>query len=219
MKHDPLPATSAAAGDAADPLADYTPVPCARHDGWTAERQRIFLSTLADTGSISAACQAAKITARSAYRLRRHPDGKPFADGWDHALLVATGTLVTLAFERASRGRIREYWKNGVLVGETREPSDGMLKWLLAHLAREEFGSPDKVYFGSRPEASRRAFPQLLDKLTDTAVPADPLSAADFRAAAPEHTHDPVAVPADPDEDEEEWDETWDEDFDAGDAD
>ena len=217
MKHDPLPqaaaAESAAPGTTADPLTDFTPVSLrrSRHDGWTAARQRIFLGTLADTGSISRACQAAGMTARSAYRLRRHPDAHSFAHAWDHALFVATTTLTTLAFERATRGAIREYWKDGALVAETREPSDGLLKWLLAHLVREKFGSTDKLFIGSPATASRKAFPQMLDALTDSDMPADPLSAADFRAAPPDHAHDPIEPPSDPDAEDDEWDEAWDE--------
>ncbi|AOW24221.1 hypothetical protein AVM11_13185 [Sphingomonas melonis TY] len=50
-----------------------------RHDGWTAERQRIFLNTLANTGRITEAAEMADITPRYAYRLRNHPQGAPFA--------------------------------------------------------------------------------------------------------------------------------------------
>lgn len=52
MKHEPLPP------DAAAPLADYVPVVLRRmrHDGWTAERQRTFLTALAETGCISESC-------------------------------------------------------------------------------------------------------------------------------------------------------------------
>lgn len=92
MKHDhPTP-------DAADPLADYTPAKLrARHDGWTAEWQRTFLSALAETGCISEAAHAAQIAPRSAYRLRNHPDGTAFARAWDQALQLATARLMTTA--------------------------------------------------------------------------------------------------------------------------
>lgn len=214
MTHDPIPAQPAAPQTGDDPLAGYVPVTLQRmrHDGWTADRQRRFLATLADTGSISAACEAAGVTARSAYRLRRHPAGAPFAKAWDNALYVATGTLTTLAYERAARGSIREYWKDGALIGETRQPSDGLLKWLLTHLAPEKFGRQGEfARTSSKVPAARAAFPGQLEMLADADVPADRLCAADFRAAPPEHGHDPLAPPVDLDADEAEaaWHDAW----------
>lgn len=209
MKHEPIPAADATTA-AADPLADFTPTALAhRHDGWTADRQRRFIGVLADTGSVSAACEAVGLTARSAYRLRRHPEGQTFAVAWENALLVATDTLSALAFERATRGKVTEYWKDNMLVGQTREPSDGLLKWLLAHLRPERFGAKSAGWgavFGAR-----EALPQLLDKLADSDVPSDPLSAADFRPAPLESAHRRPAPPRDPDEDEYDWDPAWDE--------
>ena len=38
--------------------------------GWSVERQRVFLHHLAETGSVHLACSAARLSARSAYRLR-----------------------------------------------------------------------------------------------------------------------------------------------------
>ena len=79
------------AEDAVKPRASYEAVRLARQrsDGWTAERQRLFLATLADTGCVSVAAKAAEITPRSCYRLRRHPKGAAFAKAWDDALRVA----------------------------------------------------------------------------------------------------------------------------------
>ena len=41
-----------------------------RWAGWSAERQRMFLINLAETGSVHLASAAARLSARSAYRLR-----------------------------------------------------------------------------------------------------------------------------------------------------
>ncbi len=65
-----------------------------RHDGWTAERQRLFLNTLANSGSIAVAAHVADITPRSAYRLRNHPKGAAFARAWDAALMRAGSRLM-----------------------------------------------------------------------------------------------------------------------------
>src|SRR3982750_4775300 len=72
-----------------------------RHDGWTADRQRLFLATLANTGCVGVAAETADITPRPAYRLRNHPKGAAFARAWDAALMQAAQRLTAVAFERA----------------------------------------------------------------------------------------------------------------------
>ena len=66
-----------------------TPSPETRADGWSPARQRRFLETLAATGVIRLACEAVRITARSAYNLRIRQDGAAFRLGWDAAILIA----------------------------------------------------------------------------------------------------------------------------------
>ncbi|MDH4746532.1 hypothetical protein OMP43_21115 [Sphingomonas sp. CBMAI 2297] len=190
MEHQPIQP------EAADALAPYTPIALrARHDGWTADRQRGFLIALAETGCISEACAAVGLTARSAYRLRRRPDATGFAEAWNDALLVASARLTTLAFERAARGTIREYWKNGELVAECRQPSDQLLKFLLQHLRGDWFGRDAIV---QPAEGARRRFDAALDGLADNAELADPLMLRDYRAEPP---HDLIAPPGE----DEEW--------------
>lgn len=183
----------------ADPLPDYTPVSLTRqrHDGWTAERQRTFLAALAETGCISEACRLSGITARSAHRLRRHSLGKRFAEAWDQALRNATAGLMTLAYERAVRGGVRETWRNGELVAETREPSDKMLMFVLSRLAAgQQFeGSPWQMMQRSTAQASG-AFESQLRALKDCDVAADPLDAGDFLPSPPAPT-DPTTAPFD----------------------
>ena len=194
MKHEPLPP------DAAAPLANYVPVVLqrVRHDGWTAERQRTFLTALAETGCISEACEATGITARSAYRLRAHPDARAFALAWDQALLISVNRLLTLAFERAARGTIREYWKNGQLVGETRQPSEKLLTFLLQHLKGSWFG-PKTVLTKNDPGNGLEPYlAGTLAALTDAPVAADPLTTRDYRALPPDQ---PVTPPGD----DEDW--------------
>lgn len=59
----------------------FDPVsPRARHDGWTQERQRRFVAALAFTGETGKAAALAGMTAHSAARLRRRPDGASFAN-------------------------------------------------------------------------------------------------------------------------------------------
>ena len=86
-----------------------------RRDGWTAERQRLFLGTLANTGSVAHAAGAADITPRSAYRLRNHPQGAAFARAWDAATMKAAQRLTAIAFERAITGTPHQIWRDGAL--------------------------------------------------------------------------------------------------------
>lgn len=189
MKHDTLTA------DGADAVADYTPVTLAhRHNGWTADRQRTFLRALAESGSVSVACNAAGITARSAYRLRADPRGAPFAAAWHRALYIAANALVALAFERATKGTYREIWKNGELVSEIRQPSDTMLKFLLVRLMPSMFNCKPQDNWHSAHYAQQH-FPDLLDKLADCDVRADRLDSADFESRPRQTAHDPLIPP------------------------
>lgn len=65
---------------------DTEPTPPTRHDGWTLERQAIFLATLERTGFVRIAAAAAGMNRAGAYRFRERPDGKHFSTGWDLAL-------------------------------------------------------------------------------------------------------------------------------------
>jgi hypothetical protein len=160
-----------------------------RHDGWTAERQRQFIEALAERGCISDACEAVGITPKSAYRLRRHPEGAAFAEAWDRALAVATGRLVAIAFDRAIKGGTREYWKDGICVAEVRAPSDRLLMFLLSRLDARRFGSLAGLGLSAEDPlvAARAALPGLLDRLADTDCPADPLCLSDY---SPDALHD-----------------------------
>lgn len=75
-----------------------------RHDGWTVDRQRAFIATLADTGSVTQAAAAAGMAKKSAYALRRAPGAQGFARAWAMALQAASQCLADTAFERALDG-------------------------------------------------------------------------------------------------------------------
>jgi len=65
-------------------LPDFTPVPrrCARHDGWTPERQKAFIEALADTGSVSRAAAMVNMSSEGAYYLRRQHGAEEFRRAW-----------------------------------------------------------------------------------------------------------------------------------------
>jgi hypothetical protein len=68
--------------------------------GWNAERQRMLLVNLAETGSVHLASAAARLSARSAYRLRARSPA--FAAAWDTEDQLAVGRLSAIAFDRAT---------------------------------------------------------------------------------------------------------------------
>ena len=138
-----------------------------RWAGWSAERQRFFLENLAETGSVHLASTAARLTARSAYRLRTRSPA--FARAWDTALQLSVGRLSAIVFDRAIHGRIEQvYGEGGVLIAEKRVPSDRLLTWLLARLDPKRFALPWEQRGDADPQAEAVAsFGTHLDDLTD----------------------------------------------------
>ncbi|MEO6225324.1 MAG: hypothetical protein ABIO80_05685 [Sphingomicrobium sp.] len=184
-EHDATPpgADAASAGDesageptdGAAPLAarpfDGVALPDSRNRlaGWSADRQRVFLGHLAETGSVHIAANGARLSARGAYRLRTRSPA--FARAWDSALQLAVGRLSAIAFDRAIHGRVEQIYHEGSLVGERRVPNDRLLTWLLARLDPQRFALPWEQRGDSDPQADAVAgFEGRLDALTD--VPA-----------------------------------------------
>lgn len=170
---DLLPPSGGAVEDPAPAVQPFDGVPLEdsrkRLAGWSAERQRVFLSYLAETGSVHLASSAARLSARSAYRLRvRSP---AFAAAWDVAERLAVGRLSALAFDRAINGRTEQVWQDGELVAERRTPNDRLLMWLLARLDPRRYAAPweQRRDDAADPQAeARQAFAGQLDALTDT---------------------------------------------------
>jgi hypothetical protein len=161
---------------AATPLDGYDPVQTERqrHDGWTQERQIVFLVTLAETGCVTHAARETGITARSAYRLRAHPDGKPFAAAWNHALRLATGNLLSAAYERAIAGTPTQHWRDGKLVGESRAPSDRLLIYLLNTLKPFRHGPHSRWgLLEITANEARGLFDESLHPLVDNNMPVE----------------------------------------------
>jgi len=115
----------------------FDPVPVkARHDGWTAERQRGFIVRLALSGSIGASAQGVGMTRRSAYRLRDHPSAGSFAAAWDKAQGCGVRARQDHAIERALAGEVRPVFYKGRQVGERLFYSDGLTIAVLNMAAR-----------------------------------------------------------------------------------
>ena len=65
----------------------FHPVPLrATRRGWSPERQVDFIGWLAETGSVSVACERVGMSRKGAYALRKKPHAESFVAAWDAAL-------------------------------------------------------------------------------------------------------------------------------------
>ena len=117
------------------PAAIPAPPPRAqRQDGWTPDRRRTFLATVAEGHTVEAACRHAGLSVASAYALRRRDAG--FATGWSAATLLARQALADILTSRAIDGQVDTYTRaDGATV--TRHRYDNRLaQAMLARLDR-----------------------------------------------------------------------------------
>ena len=143
MDTDPnTPAAPKLSSSALSPApGEWLPVPRQnRADGWTPHKQRAFIETLADTGSVDQAAHMVGISATSCYRLRRAPGAEGFAAAWAAAIDAASKKLIDEAFERALVGSSEPVFdRDGNRVGRRLRQSDRMLMFLLRAYMPERF--------------------------------------------------------------------------------
>lgn len=152
---DPAPDPASAApsnvpvvtGPADDALAGFAPAvrKRERRDGWTPERQREFIETLADTGSVSTAARMVGMSESGAYQLRRSLQGQAFAYAWERAVHQASRRLADIAFERAVNG-VEEpvFDKDGQCRYIRRKYNDRLLMFLLRSHNPTQYGLGDE---------------------------------------------------------------------------
>ncbi|WP_422060106.1 hypothetical protein [Sphingopyxis sp.] len=119
-----------------------------RKDGWSPDKQRAFIETLADTGSVATAAQTVGMSESSAYRLRRAPGAEAFDRAWSAAIDVASKKLLDAAFERALVGTDEPVFdREGHRVGRRLRQSDRLLMFLLRAYGPDRFrdAGPDRI--------------------------------------------------------------------------
>lgn len=162
--------------------AEYRWVPVRRKprlDGWTEEKQRRFIETLADTGLVTVAAKEVGMSRESAHRLRRSPHGSAFARAWDAARQHAGGLIEDIAFERAIQGVEHEVYNDcGEVVGARLVHDNRLLKYLLSHLKPERYGNAR----GTGDVQPVRAAPPALEETLRAMEPALPAPAEDMMA-------------------------------------
>jgi hypothetical protein len=165
--------------------ADYRWVPVRRRprlDGWTEEKMRRFIETLADTGQVSLACKAVGLSRESAYKLRRAPHAAAFARAWDAARHHAGSYLEDVASERAIEGVEHDvYNEYGEVIATKRVVNDRLLMFLLRHLKPERYAADALARPAPPPEPVEAVLSALEPRLP--APPAELLDAEELDAA------------------------------------
>lgn len=157
-------------------LNDFDWVPVKRKprvDGWSAEKQRLFIATLADTGSVTQAGRAVGMSVKSAYALRRAPDGAGFDRAWTAAIRQAMQRLIDVCMERALEGSeeaVRD--KEGRVIGHRVKHHDRMAMFLLRAHMPDLFRGADRGKGEPLPEAPEPVAEAM--RRLDPVPPADP---------------------------------------------
>lgn len=100
-----------------------------RHDGFTPAKQQTFFKALKKTGCIKDACRAAGISKTTVDRWRDKDE--TFDDKVEATLALASVTLDTIAWKRATEGCEEKVYRDGRLVFTRVKPSDSILRLLM----------------------------------------------------------------------------------------
>ena len=123
------------------PLIPFTPVPVRhRGDGWTVEKQYLFIQALAETGVVEEACRRVGMSRTSADKLRHRPEGAPFRRAWEVAIDYSLYRIEEEAFARARRGVARPIFHKGEQVGEYRHYDERLTMFLLRSRRPHRYG-------------------------------------------------------------------------------
>lgn len=146
-------------------LADAGAAPAGRklrHDGWTPEKERIFLTTLAATGVVADACRACAMSRDAAYSRRNATAGRAFALGWKAALVLAHPAMVDDVMSRARHGVIERIYRDGEVVAERHRHDNRLAMAVLTRLDRQVEGLAERE---PAVQAVANEFEQFLDLL------------------------------------------------------
>ena len=162
--------------------------PKERHDGWSPDRQVVFLEALSRTGNVKAAALYTGLSRESAYKLRRRPDARAFAHAWDAALIHARAWFEDELMDRGLNGWSEAVWHQGEEVG-TRE------RWS-APLFLSALGRLDKMVervdmAGKPARAAAANFDTLLEGISEGSDCAELVNEIDAAGASVSNSRDP----------------------------
>jgi len=109
-----------------------------RIDGFTVEKEAVFLAELEKSGCVTDACRVADISKTSVTRHRRFRPA--FDAACKLARVKARGPLEAIAWMRAVEGTPTKIIRGGKVVEERIKPSDAMLKTLMAAADPAKYG-------------------------------------------------------------------------------
>lgn len=102
-----------------------------------------FLTTLQDTGNVTASCLTAGIDRKSVYKWRE--SDTEFAERWEIALEIAVDKLEYVARNRAVQGVKEPIYYKGVLIDYVYRPSDRLMELLLKAHRPDKFNPIQKL--------------------------------------------------------------------------
>ncbi|MEG3082807.1 hypothetical protein U1707_04070 [Sphingomonas sp. PB2P12] len=140
-----------------------------RLDGWTPDRQRGFLESIAEGATVDEASASVGLSPRAAYSLRRRAAGAAFALGWDAAKLVARPIVAETLFLRAIAGQTERVTKADGEVIERHRYDNRLAMSLLNRLDRHADTS-EAANAATRMVAAE--FDAFLDVIAGDASPA-----------------------------------------------
>jgi hypothetical protein len=114
-------------------MPDFTPVPMARsrHDGWTPERQLMFIAALAATGTVDSAARSVGMTRMAAYNLRKRDGATSFSAAWDIAIGTGRARVFDYAMDRALNGVTTLRLRLGGVIDISHGPDKQMITTML----------------------------------------------------------------------------------------
>lgn len=141
-----------------------------RHDGWNGEKKATFCRELAETGVVSDACFAARMSAKSAYALRQRDH--VFASAWEAALSMARARLADDLLARSLQGSQELITRDGTIVGERHHFDNKLAFAMLRRLDRRAelgatFRTPARNETPAVAPAQTGQWQPLLDALSE----------------------------------------------------
>lgn len=135
-----------------------------RCDGFTPDRQVVFLDAFARCGVVADAARAAGISRDTAYSLRNSARGAAFALGWDAAFLKSRPRVADELHSRALNGVVEKIYRNGELWGERHRHDNRLALAVLTRLDRQAEGLGEGA---ATARIVAREWDQFLDIVAD----------------------------------------------------
>jgi hypothetical protein len=112
---------------------EFTTVPMtrARYDGWTPERQLMFIAALSATGTVDSAARSVGMTRMAAYNLRKRPGAESFSAAWDLAIGTGRARVFDYAMDRALNGVTTLRLRLGGTIDISHGPDKKMITTML----------------------------------------------------------------------------------------